>query len=185
MKEHGEEIKHFHRFYGYDYSRGAAMMLSFHLEPRVPVFGRVNGDKMEYSEVGMIARRVLAKERDRTKAVCDRLIKAAEKGYVLAGTWISPCERILFAELVRRGFPIMKGSQDPLEMVYRPKGDETRLFGEGRLLVLSRVFAAGTARGVGWHGINDALGAIARAGGGEAVYVHWQRGLGVKWDFAK
>ena len=27
--------------------------------------------------------------------------------------------------------------------------------------------------------------AIARAGGGEAVYVHWQRGLGVKWDFAK
>ena len=120
-----------------------------------------------------------------TKAVCDRLIKAAEKGYVLAGTWISPCERILFAELVRRGFPVVKGSQDPLEMVYRPKGDETRLFGEGRLLVLSRVFAEGTARGVGWHGINDALGAIARAGGGEAAYVHWQRGVGVKWDFAK
>ena len=120
-----------------------------------------------------------------TKAVCDRLIKAAEKGYVLAGTWISPCERILFAELVRKGFSIVKGSQDPLEMVYRPKGDETRLFGKGRLLVLSRVFAEGTARGVGWHGINDALGAIARAGGGEAAYVHWQRGLGVTWDFAK
>ena len=119
------------------------------------------------------------------KAVCDRLIKAAEKGYVLAGTWISPCERILFAELVRRGFPVVKGSQDPLAMVYRPKGDETQLFGEGRLLILSRVFAEGTARGVGWHGINDALGAIARACGGEAVYVHWQRGLGVKWDFAK
>ena len=69
MKERGEEIKHFHRFLGYDYSRGAAMMLSFHLEPRVPVFGRVNGDKMEYSEIGMIARKVLAKERDRTPDV--------------------------------------------------------------------------------------------------------------------
>ena len=69
MKERDEEIKHFHRFHGYDYSRGAAMMLSFHLEPRVPVFGRVNGDRMEYSEIGMIARRVLAKERDRTPDV--------------------------------------------------------------------------------------------------------------------
>lgn len=324
---HDDEIKHFHRFHGYDYSRGAAMMLSFHLEPRVPVFGRVNGNRMEYSDIGMIARKVLAKERDRTpdvqlkksiimpehvhlrlylrpgqecplermgrfvynfkawtrnhakkvgvgigwqknyhdwilpsreiisladkyiennplkwslmhgnppplkvvepicaaaipvgewwsgvgrvdwlsdpsmkfaavrlsrsiphaevKAVCDRLIKAAEKGYVLAGTWISPCERILFEELVRRELPIVKGSQDPLAMVYRPKGDETRLFGDGRLLILSRVFAESTARGVGWHGINDAIGKIAKAAGGESVYVHWNSGEGVKWDFAK
>ena len=324
---HDEEIKHFHRFHGYDYSRGAAMMLSFHLEPRAPVFGRVNGNRMEYSDIGMIARKVLAKERDRTpdvqlkksiimpehvhlrlylrpgqerplermgrfvynfkawtrnhaknagveiawqknyhdwilpsreiisladkyiennplkwslmhgnppplkvvepicaaaipagewwsgvgrvdwlsdpsmkfaavrlsrsiphaevKAVCDRLIKAAEKGYVLAGTWISPCERILFEELVRRELPIVKGAQDPLAMVYRPKGDETRLFGDGRLLILSRVFAEGTARGVGWHGINDALGKIAKAAGGESVYVRWNPGEGVKWDFAK
>ena len=76
-------------------------------------------------------------------------------------------------------------SQDSLEMVYRPKGDETRLFGEKRLLVLSRVFADGTAWGVGGHGINDALGAIAKAKGGESVYVCWQRGVGVKWNFAK
>ena len=66
---HDDEIKHFHRFHGYDYSRGAAMMLSFHLEPRVPVFGRVNGNRMEYSDIGMIARKVLAKERDRTPDV--------------------------------------------------------------------------------------------------------------------
>lgn len=119
------------------------------------------------------------------KVVCDRLIKATEKGYVLAGTWISPCERILFEELVRREMPIVKGSQDPLAMVYRPRGDETRLFGDGRLLILSRVFAEGTARGVGWHGINDALGKIAKAAGGESVYVRWNPGEGVKWDFAK
>ena len=70
-------------------------------------------------------------------------------------------------------------------MVYRPKDDEPQLFGEKRLLVLSRVFAEGTARGVGWHGINDELGTIAKAKGGESVYVCWQRGVGVKWNFAK
>ena len=34
------EIEHFRRFHGYDCSRGAVMMSSFHLESRVPVFGR-------------------------------------------------------------------------------------------------------------------------------------------------
>lgn len=66
-----------------------------------------------------------------------------------------------------------------------PKDDETRLFGDGRLLILSRVFADGTTRGVGWHGINDAVGEVAKATGGESVYVRWNPGEGVKWDFAK
>ena len=63
------ETGHFRRFHGYDYTRGAAMFLTFHLEPRVPLFGRVDGDRMAYSPVGMIARRVLARERDRTPDV--------------------------------------------------------------------------------------------------------------------
>jgi len=319
------EISYFHRFHGYDYSRGAAMFLSFHLEPRVPVFGRVVGDRMEYSDIGMIARRVLARERDRTpdvqlkrsiimpehvhlrlylrpgqenalvsmgrfvynfKAwtrnnakkelgvelrwqknyhdricpsreiidladkyidnnprkwslmhgnppplkvvepltaeclpgdewwtgvgrvdwledagmkiaavrlsrsipaelhpqVVARLLAAAEKGCVLAGTWISPCERIVFQELVRRGLPVIRGSQDLLEMVYRPKNDEPRLFAEKRYLVLSRVLADGTARGVGWHGINEALAAIGQKRG-TSVYVTWERRAGLKWNF--
>ena len=323
----GSEIGHFHRFHGYDYSRGAAMFLTFHLEPRVPIFGRVVGDHMEYSEVGMIARRVLARERDRTPdvqlkrsiimpehvhlrlylrpgqenalvsmgrfvynftawtrnnakkelgvelrwqknyhdricpsreiiALADkyidnnafkwflmhgnppplkvvepltaeclpgdewwtgvgrvdwlddpgakiaavrlsrsipaalfpqvvaRLLAAAEKGYILAGTWISPCERVVFQELVNRGLPIIRGSQDPLEMVYRPKGDEPQLFGARRYLVLSRVFAEGTARGVGWHGINAALAAIGRQRG-TSVYVTWAQRGGLDWAFGR
>ena len=48
---------------------------------------------------------------------------------------------------MRRGFPVVKGSQDPLEMVYRPRGDETRLFGEGRLLVLAPTWS-GCVEGV-------------------------------------
>ena len=45
------------------------MFLTFHLKPRVPLFGRMVGDRMDYSPVGMIARRVLARERDRTPDV--------------------------------------------------------------------------------------------------------------------
>lgn len=319
------EIGHFRRFHGYDYTRGAAMFLTFHLEPRVPLFGRVAGDRMDYSPVGMIARRVLARERDRTPdvqlkrsiimpehvhlrlylrpgqknalvslgrfvynfkawtrncakkelgvelrwqknyhdricpsreiimladkyidnnprkwtlmhghppplkvveplaAAClpsdewwtgvgrvdwlgdarvriaavrlsrsipsdlfpqvvARLVAAAEKGYVLSSTWISPCERVVFQELVRRGFPVIRGSQDPLELVYRPKNDEPQLFAERRYLVLSRVFADGTARGVGWHGINDALAEVGRARGA-SVYVRGSRGVGLNWAF--
>ena len=33
------EIKRFWRFHGYDYSRGAVVFASFHLEPRQPLFG--------------------------------------------------------------------------------------------------------------------------------------------------
>lgn len=343
-------IRRFHRYRGYDYSRGAAMFITFHLEPRIPVFGKVVDGRMEYSEVGMIARRVLARERDRTpdvqlkrsiimpehvhlrlylrpgqkeplrklgqfvynfKAwtrnhakkigveirwqknyhdriclsreiivlvdkyidnnprkwwlmhgnppplkvveplasellppdewwtgvgrtdwlpacaagsgcgaagsrchldsvaqagaiprlaavrlsrtipaakfgeVAARLLKAAEKGWHLAGTWISPCERFVFAELVRRDFPIVRGSQDPLEMVYRPREDEPKLFSEGRYLLLSRVFAEGTPRGVGWHGMNDALAGLALADGGVSAYVRWNRQKGLVWDFGR
>ena len=317
-------IRRFHRYRGYDYSRGVAIFITFHLEPRIAAFGRVVDGCMEYSEVGMIARRVLAKERDRSpnvrlmksiimpdhvhlrlylppgqddalrkigrfvynfKAwtrntakkigvelrwqknyhdriclsreiiilvdkyignnprkwqlmhgnppplkveeplvseflppdewwtgvgrtdwlsaaaaagriaavrlsrtipqakfgeVAARLLKAAEKGWHLTGTWISPCERVVFGELVRRGFPVIRGSQDPLQMVYRPKEDEPRLFSEGRYLLLSRVFAEGTPRGVGWHGMNDALAGMALAGGGASAYVRWERQK-LKW----
>jgi len=34
------EIKRFRRYRGYDYSRGAVVFASFHLEPRQPLFGR-------------------------------------------------------------------------------------------------------------------------------------------------
>ena len=40
MTNHGEgENKHFHRFHGYDYSRGAAMMITIVTEPRRSLLG--------------------------------------------------------------------------------------------------------------------------------------------------
>ena len=281
-------IKRFRRYHGYDYSRGAAVFVSFHLEPRLPMFGRVTGEKMVYSPVGEIARRVILKESCRTlgaqlkewkvmpehihlriylrlgqseplkklgqfvynvKAwirnnakremgielrwlknyhdwlclsreiieIVDKYIEnnplkwwlmhgnplplkvieplvsdvlpggewwtaAVEKGYTLVGTWISPRERAAWGELMRRDAPIIRASQYPLAMVYRPKGDEPGLFAEGRYLVLSRVVALGTARGVGWHGINDALEEIVCAGGGVGLYVKRVGGR-LDWHF--
>lgn len=45
-------ICRFHRHRGYDYSRGAAMFLTFHLEPRIPVFCKVVDGRMGRSKVG-------------------------------------------------------------------------------------------------------------------------------------
>lgn len=272
------EAKRFRRYRGYDYSRGAVVFATFHLEPRQPRFGRVEGGKVVYSPAGEILKRVIEKEALRTPdaqlkkwvvmpdhvhlriylrpgqdeplkrlgqfvynvkawsrniakrdlglsfawqknyhdwlcisreaieavdryiennplkwslmhghppplalveplvagvlpcgewwsgagevallggkiaavrlsrsipvaefaAVEARLMSAVDKGFTLAGTWISPCERAVFAALVKRGAAIIRASQDPLSMVYRPKGDEPGLFAKGRYLVLSR-----------------------------------------------
>jgi len=272
------ETKRFRRFHGYDYSRGAVVFASFHLEPRQPLFGRVDGGKVVYPPAGEILVRVIEKEALRTPdaqlmkwvvmpdhvhlriylrpgqseplkklgqfiynvkawsrniakrdlglsfewqksyhdwlclsreaieavdkyiennplkwslmhgyppplalveplvadalpygewwsgagevalldgkiaavrlsrsipekefpAVEARLMSAVDKGFTLAGTWISPCERVVFAGLVKRGAAIIRASQDPLSMVYRPKGDEPGLFAKGRYLVISR-----------------------------------------------
>ena len=117
-------------------------------------------------------------------AVAARLHGAAEKGFVLSGTWISPCEQAVFAELAAAGFPLVRAVQDPLSTIYRPKGDEPGLFATGRYLLLSRVSAPGVGRGAAWHGINDALAALARNSGGAAVYVHRVAGEAApRWDF--
>ena len=116
--------------------------------------------------------------------VTARLLTAAEKGYVLAGTWISPCERQVFTALTARDFPIIRAVQDPLAMVYRPKGDEPGLFASKRYLLLSRVAASGCGRGEAWHGINDALAAMVPEGGGTSVYVRQVAGeQNIRWDF--
>lgn len=94
-------------------------------------------------------------------SVVARLLAGAKKGFVFAGTFISPCERALFDALVKGGYPIIKAIPDKLEMVYRPKGDEPKLFAEGRLLYLSRVAARGEKRYDAWHGINDAVAMMA------------------------
>jgi REP element-mobilizing transposase RayT len=113
--------------------------------------------------------------------VVAKCLAAVEKGYVPASTFISPCERALKDALAAAGAPMVRVVPDPLATVYRPKEDEPGLFAAGRLLLLSRVAAAGMSRSAAWHEINDVLAGIACNGGGAAAYV---RGRG-DWRFAR
>ncbi|MBQ6923288.1 MAG: transposase [Kiritimatiellae bacterium] len=47
-----KKITHFRRFHGYDYSRGAAVFVTFGLEPRRPLLGAVAGEHMVLSPAG-------------------------------------------------------------------------------------------------------------------------------------
>ena len=114
--------------------------------------------------------------------VLARLMAGAEKGYVFAGTFISPLERLFFDRLVAAGLSAIRAVPDPLAMVYRPKGDEPALFDKGRLLLLSRQVAA-EDRYTAWHGINAALGEMALAKGGSSLYVK-PGAEGLEWRFA-
>ena len=82
------------------------------------------------------------------------------------------------------GVPARAGRAGPALHDLPPKGDEPGLFAAGRYLLLSRVSAPGAGRGAAWHGINDALAALARNNGGAAVYVHRVPGEAApRWDF--
>ena len=60
-----KKIARFRRFHGYDYSRGAVLFITFGLAKRLPVFGQVAGNKVNYSPVGLAALETLQLERMR------------------------------------------------------------------------------------------------------------------------
>lgn len=53
------------RFQGYDYSRGGSMFVTISLEPRRPLFGRVDHDSVVLSEAGETAKRDLLEAAER------------------------------------------------------------------------------------------------------------------------
>lgn len=115
--------------------------------------------------------------------VVARCLGAVEKGFVLAGTFISPCERLLWLEIVRRGVPVVKMSPDPLAGSYFPKGDEGRLFAENRLLVLSHDVGTPPDRYTAWHDAGLALADLASQNG-VALYVRPDSRTGhLQWAF--
>ena len=106
-------------------------------------------------------------------AIVARLVKAAKEGWVIASTFISPGEIALFNALQSERLPCIKASPDPLKMVYRPHVEDTLAFAEGRLAVISRECSPEMSRYDAWHGMNDAMAAMAAAcGDGLGVYIH-------------
>ncbi len=117
-------------------------------------------------------------------AVVARCLTAVDKGFVPVSTFISPAERALQKALAERGAPMARVVPDALETVYRPKEDEPPLFAAGRLLLMSRVAAAGKSRYDAWHDVNDAIADMAVKSGGAALYVvRERRGAPLEWRF--
>ena len=106
-------------------------------------------------------------------------MKAAKEGWVIASTFISPGEIAVYNALNAEGLPCIKASPDPLKMVYRPHVEDTLAFAEGRLAVISRECSPDISRYDAWHGMNDAMAAMAAAcGDGLGVYIHRKRARG-------
>ena len=61
-------IKHYRRFHGYDYNRGASLFVTFAVKGRRPVFGRVEGDKVALSAAGQSAAQTIEAENRRPGA---------------------------------------------------------------------------------------------------------------------
>ena len=89
-------------------------------------------------------------------------LRAVEAGFAIASTFISPCERRLFDALVAcPKARIVKAGHKILGCVYRPVGDEPRLFAEGRYLLLSRQANPVDFRRQGWLNINADIATMA------------------------
>ena len=115
--------------------------------------------------------------------VVARCLGASAKGFVLAGTFISPCERALWREIVARGVPVVRMSPDPLPGVYAPRAEEGRLFAEGRLLVLSRDIGVPPDRYTAWHDANMALADLACQNGVSLYVCPDPRTNRLQWTF--
>ncbi|MBQ7179124.1 MAG: hypothetical protein IJS08_17040, partial [Victivallales bacterium] len=98
------------------------------------------------------------------------LLNECKKGYVPISTFISPIERILFKQLGQSDIPIINAVPDQLKSIYRPTVEQNKLFAQGRLLIISHLQEASTAREKCWHNINDDIAKMAYASHGNAIY---------------
>ena len=65
MQATNKMIKRYRRFHGYDYGRGASIFVTFVVKGRLPLFGRVEGDKVALSPAGLAARESILFENKR------------------------------------------------------------------------------------------------------------------------
>ena len=121
---------------------------------------------------------------ERYDEVLERCRTAVARGFVLASTWISPCERYVWNVL--QGFDdvlLIRMSPDPMNRVHRPTEDEPQLFAANRYLRISRQADPDCRRVDAWHGVDSALAGMALAGGGVALYVLPRDGGGGELEY--
>ena len=79
-------------------------------------------------------------------------------------------ERILLDYLTYTNIPMIIAVPDQLKSIYRPTVEQTKLFDQGRLLVISHLQETHLTREKCWHNINDDIAKMAYASHGNAIY---------------
>ncbi len=100
------------------------------------------------------------------------LIDECFKGFIPISTFISPMEMELFRRLSDTSIPIICAVPDPLKTIYRPKVNQTILFAQNRLLLISHIKENGISRECAWHSINNKIAEMAQYSNGKSVYLH-------------
>ena len=105
------------------------------------------------------------------RQVLSGLLAECRRGLVPISTFISPLEVAFFNCLAREGLPMVAVVPDPLKTVHRPRVEQTPLFAQNRLLLLSHLQEDALSRCDAWHNLNSDIARIAQASGGKAIYV--------------
>jgi len=145
----GRSIGRYRRFAGWDYSKGASLFITIPLEPRRPLFGRIEGGRVVLSAFGRLVRASL------------EAIPKLNHGIRLFGYVVMP-------DHVHFNCDLAPGLAEPLKTlgwaIRRFKNYTTKQYWLGAA-ELSSAFRAGAAAGESYR----AAGAIANRAGAAAV----------------
>ena len=98
------------------------------------------------------------------------LLGECRAGLIPISTFISPLEQSLYALLIQNGFAMIRVVPDALKTIYRPDVEETPLFADNRIMLLSCQMNSLTTREQKWHYLNDSIAQMAERSGGKAYY---------------
>ncbi len=77
----------------------------------------------------------------------------------------------LFRRLSKTNIPMICVIPDCLKTIYRPKVEQTPLFANNRLLLLSHQQDGNISREHAWHSINEDIAQIAKTSYGKSIYL--------------
>ena len=104
-----------------------------------------------------------------TQSIVAGIVNDCRRGMIPMSTFISPAEIHLFNCLCSENIPIICAVPDQLKTIYKPRTEQTALFAQNRLLLLSHLQDSST-RNDAWHTLNMDIANIAKLSNGQALY---------------
>lgn len=98
------------------------------------------------------------------------IVNECKRGMIPISTFISPAEQILFQYLCNENIPLVCAVPDQLKTIYKPRTEQTTLFAQNKLLMLSHLQNDSISRNDAWHILNKDIAQIAKASNSKALY---------------